>query len=128
MGKKEKQEIESLKARNSDLEKKMATERNAAEKLLKEEKENAKAVLKDYTETAEEEKVRAAGPRQEPQWSRMHSAEQTGWPQDPQHMVHVDVESGRSSAPLLAASSGCSTPQCVMRVRTWGRCKGLPVT
>ena len=59
MGKKEKQEIESLKSRNGDLEKKMAKDRNEAEKRLKEEKDNARAVLADWQATAEEEKAKA---------------------------------------------------------------------
>ena len=59
MGKKEKQEIESLKSRNGDLEKKLAKDRNEAEKRLKEEKDNAKAVLADWQATAEEEKAKA---------------------------------------------------------------------
>ncbi|KAH8044771.1 hypothetical protein JL720_16956 [Aureococcus anophagefferens] len=60
MGKKEKQEIESLKSRNGDLEKKMAKDRNEAEKRLKEEKDNAEAALADWRATAEEEKAEAA--------------------------------------------------------------------
>ena len=60
MGKKEKQEIESLKSRNGDLEKKLAKDRNEAEKRLKEEKDNAKAVLAD---SARRSAVRAMASR-----------------------------------------------------------------